>query len=98
MVGRSKKETFTYIKDRVWKRINSWRGRSLSKVEKEVMIKSVLQVIPSYVMSVYIIPDATVNDIEKMLNSFWWEGGNNNKGITWLSWERLACAKEIGGL
>ncbi|XP_045793851.1 uncharacterized protein LOC123888736 [Trifolium pratense] len=31
MVGRSKKETFTYIKDCVWKRINSWRGRPLSK-------------------------------------------------------------------
>jgi hypothetical protein len=32
-------------------------------------------------MSIYIIPDATVNDIEKMLNSFWWGGDNNNKGI-----------------
>ncbi|MCI38430.1 RNA-directed DNA polymerase (Reverse transcriptase), partial [Trifolium medium] len=98
MVGRSKKETFTCIKDRVWKRINSWRGRPLSKVGKEVMIKSVLQAIPSYVMSVYIIPDAIVNDIEKMLNSFCRGGGNNNKGIWWLSLEWLACAKEIGGL
>ncbi|PNX93720.1 ribonuclease H, partial [Trifolium pratense] len=35
MVGRSKKETFTYIKDCVWKRINSWRGRPLSKAGKE---------------------------------------------------------------
>jgi hypothetical protein len=98
MVGRSKKETFSYIKDRVWKRINSWRGRSLSKAGKEVMIKSVLQAIPYYVISVYIILDATVNDIEKMLNSFWWGGGKNNKGIRWLAWERKACAKEIGGL
>jgi ribonuclease HI len=49
-------------------------------------------------MSIYIIPDATVNDIEKMLNSFWWGGGSNNKGIRWLSWERLACAKGEGGL
>ncbi|XP_045790350.1 uncharacterized protein LOC123885137 isoform X2 [Trifolium pratense] len=31
MVGRSKKATFGYIKDRIWKKINSWRGRALSK-------------------------------------------------------------------
>ncbi|MCI38148.1 RNA-directed DNA polymerase (Reverse transcriptase), partial [Trifolium medium] len=25
-------------------------------------------------------------------------GGTNNKGIRWLSWERLACDKSVGGL
>ncbi|GAU38029.1 hypothetical protein TSUD_395890 [Trifolium subterraneum] len=49
MVGRSKKAIFSFIKDRIWKRINSWRGRALSKAGKEIMIKSVLQAIPSYV-------------------------------------------------
>ncbi|GAU37194.1 hypothetical protein TSUD_30590 [Trifolium subterraneum] len=48
MVGRSKKAIFSYIKDRIWKRINSWRGRALSKAGKKIMIKSVLQAIPSY--------------------------------------------------
>jgi hypothetical protein len=98
MVGKSKKETFAYIKDRIWRKINSWRSRPLSKAGNEVMIKSVLQAIPSYVMSLYIIPDATVNDIEKMLNSFWWGGGDNNKDIRWLAWERISCAKGEGGL
>ncbi|KAK2374463.1 hypothetical protein QL285_075423 [Trifolium repens] len=51
MIGRSKKATFSYIKDRIWKRMNSWRGRALSKAGKEIMIKSVLQAIPSYVMT-----------------------------------------------
>jgi hypothetical protein len=81
MVGRSKKSTFTFVKDRVWKRINSWRGRALSKAGKEVMIKSVLQSIPSYVMSVYLIPEAIIKEIERMLNSFWWGGGSQNEGI-----------------
>jgi hypothetical protein len=65
MVGRSKKATFGYIKDKIWKKINSWRGRALSKAGKDVMIKSVLQSIPSYIMSVYMIPDSVINDIEK---------------------------------
>lgn len=49
-------------------------------------------------MSMIILPDAVINDIEKMLNSFWWGGGNNSKGIRWRSWEKLACAKNEGGL
>ncbi|XP_058766956.1 uncharacterized protein LOC131640587 [Vicia villosa] len=98
MIRRSKKATFSYIKDRIWKEINSWKGRSLSKAGKELMIKSILQVIPTYVMSMYIIPDGVIDDIEKMLNSFWWGwGSNNNKGIRWMTWEKLTCSKTEGG-
>jgi hypothetical protein len=47
MIGRDKRSVLSFIKDRIWKRINAWRGRALSKAGKEVMIKSVLQSIPS---------------------------------------------------
>ncbi|XP_058767237.1 uncharacterized protein LOC131640887 [Vicia villosa] len=98
MIGRSKKSTFAFIKDRIWQRINSWKGRSLSKAGKEVMIKSVLQAIPAYVMSIFILPEAVINDIERMLNAFWRGGGSNSKGIRWMAWDRLACSKKVGGL
>lgn len=73
MIGRSKKNTFAFIKDRIRRRNNSWRGISLSKTGKENVIKSVLQAILSYIISVFVLPDNIVNDIEKMLNTFWWE-------------------------
>ncbi|GAU34086.1 hypothetical protein TSUD_255820 [Trifolium subterraneum] len=98
MVGRSKKETFAFIKDKIWKRINSWRSRHLSRAGTEIMIKSVLQAIPAYVMSIYLLPDSLIDDIERMINAFWWGGGDNNKGIRWLAWKRMACPKEEGGL
>ncbi|GAU43245.1 hypothetical protein TSUD_241360 [Trifolium subterraneum] len=70
---------------------------------KEIMIKSVLQAISSYVMSMFILPASLIDDIKKMINAFWWRGGNTNnnsshKGIHWLAWERLACPKAHGGL
>jgi hypothetical protein len=98
MVGRSRKETFAYIKDRIWKRINGWRSRPLSRAGKEVMIKSVLQAIPAYIMNIYLLPDCLINEIERMINAFWWGGGNDNRGIRWLAWDKLACPKEDGGL
>ncbi|CAJ2649711.1 unnamed protein product [Trifolium pratense] len=99
MVGRSKKETFNYIKDRVWRKINSWSSKCLSKAGREVLIKSVLQAIPSYVMSIFLIPGSLIDAIEKMMNSFWWgHGGSNNKGIHWLAWDKLSVHKNKGGM
>lgn len=33
-----------------------------------------------------------------MLNSLWWGGGNNNKGIRWPSWDKLSFTKNKGRL
>lgn len=40
--GRSKKDTFAFIKDHIWKINNSLRDRLLPMVGKEVVIKSVM--------------------------------------------------------
>lgn len=65
MIGRSKEATFGFIKDCVWHKINFWSSKCLSKVGREVLIKSVLQSIPSYVMSIYLLPNRLVDAIEK---------------------------------
>jgi hypothetical protein len=99
MIGRSKKSLFKFIKDRVWKKINSWSGRALSGAGREVLIKSVLQSIPTYMMSIFLIPSSLGDDIQKMMKSFWWgskRGGN--QGIHWLSWDILSVAKDVGGM
>ncbi|XP_043807297.1 uncharacterized protein LOC122721948 [Manihot esculenta] len=41
-VGRNRKEVFSYIKDRIWHRLNSWKRRFLSRAGKEVIMKSVV--------------------------------------------------------
>lgn len=98
MIDRDKKSTFGYIKDQVWNHINSWISKCLSKAGQEVMIKSVLQAIPTYVMSLFQLPTTLITNIEIMMNAFWWgHGGENNCGIHWLSWEKLSMYKTHGG-
>lgn len=48
LVGRSKKRVFSFIKEKVWKRIRSWNSKLLSRAGKAVLLKSVAQAIPSY--------------------------------------------------
>jgi hypothetical protein len=71
MIARDRTTTFAYIKDRVWQRINSWSCKCLSKAGQKVMIKSILQAILSYVMSLFQLPITLITTIERMMNSFW---------------------------
>ena len=99
MIGRSKKATFNFIKDRVWKKINSWNSKCLSKAGREVLIKSVLQSIPTYFMSLFTLPSSLCDEIEKMMNSLWWgHSGSHRKGIHWMSWDKLSMHKKDGGM
>ena len=73
-VGKGKKASFNYIKERVWRKIQGWEGKLLSQAGKEVLIKSVIQAIPTYTMGCFKIPLGLCNDIEAMKKSF---GGVN---------------------
>src|SRR4030067_946497 len=99
MIGRDRTFVFAYIKDRVWQKINSWSSKCLSKAGKEIMIRSVLHVIPSYVMSIFLLPKSIISAIEKLMNSFWWgHSGSSNRGIHWMSWDKLSVHKNAGGM
>lgn len=56
IIGRSNKSVFGILKDRLWKHINHWFTKHPSKADKETLIKSCVQVIPSYCMSVFLLP------------------------------------------
>jgi hypothetical protein len=50
-------------------------------------------------MSIFLLPGTLLNEIEKMLNSFWWgHKPANSRGMHWLSWERLSVPKVFGGM
>jgi len=51
--GQSKKEMFAWILSQVQSKLEGWKERLISKGGKEVLIKSVVQAIPSYAMSIF---------------------------------------------
>jgi hypothetical protein len=57
MIGRNKKAIFGYLKDRMWRKIQGWSGKHLSKAGREVLVKSVAQAIPAYCMSTILLPE-----------------------------------------
>ncbi|XP_058768952.1 uncharacterized mitochondrial protein AtMg00310-like [Vicia villosa] len=96
--GRSKKEVFSLVVERVWKKIKGWKEQFLSRTGKEVLIKAVALAIPTYVMSCYKMSEALCKEIEAMLAKFWWGSKNGERKVHWMSWEKLSRSKGSGGM
>ena len=97
-MGRSKRRTFEYLKERVWKRIQGWKEKLLSKAGKGVLIKAVAQAIPSYAMSCFDLTKTLCDEISSMISRFWWAQQDKENKMHWLPCELLCCRKENGGL
>ncbi|KAL7111975.1 hypothetical protein ACP275_05G123500 [Erythranthe tilingii] len=96
-LGRTRKEVFIYLRDRIWTKIRGWGEKHLSRAGKEVLIKAVLQAIPTYVMSCFLLPQNLLEEIESAIRRFWW-GSEAKRKLVWVSWQKLCLSKEDGGL
>ncbi|KAL3720476.1 hypothetical protein ACJRO7_005314 [Eucalyptus globulus] len=96
--GQTKKEMFAWILARVNMKLEGWKEKFLSKVGKEILIKTVVQALPHYAMSIFKIPVSICGAIEKRIAVFWWKQNEARKGIHRKSWEVLKSRKDRGGL
>jgi ribonuclease HI len=97
-IGRSRKKTFNYLKERIWQRIQGWKEKMLSKAGKEILIKACATAIPTYAMTCFDITKSLCEEISSIIGRFWWAQQDKDNKIHWLSWEKLTRAKKEGGL
>lgn len=97
-VGRSKKRTFLYMKDRIWSKIQGWKEKMLSKAGKDILKKACAQAIPVFAMTCFDITKNLCEEINSMISKYWWAQQDKERKIHWLSWEKLTRSKKEGGL
>jgi hypothetical protein len=98
LVGRSKKRTFANICGRVKARLDGWKEKFLSQAGKEVLIKAVVQALPTYCMSVFRLPQSLCKSLNSLISHFWWGHKTNQGRVHWMSWERMGAPKNRGGM
>jgi ribonuclease HI len=98
LVGKEKISCFAQIKERVWSKVKGWKEKLLSQAGREILIKAVVQAIPSYTMNCFKLPVGLCKDIEAIIRRFWWGEKENNRKIHWIRWEKLCQPKGVGGL
>ena len=72
LIGKSKKQVFTEIKETVSKKLAGWKEKLLSIGGREILIKSVAQAMLTYTMSCFQLPKTLCDDLERMMRNFWW--------------------------
>lgn len=96
-ISHSKIDAFGFLKERIDKKIQSWRGKNLSAAGKEVLIKAAIQSIPTYIMSCFEIPKQLCHEMQQSMARFWWGSKGDGKKIHWLAWDKLCESKGEGG-
>ena len=64
----------------------------------EILLKSVIQSIPTYVMSCFELPVVTFEQMWKAIANQWWGVADGKRKMHWRSWEWLSSPKDMGGL
>ncbi|KAK3221485.1 hypothetical protein Dsin_008510 [Dipteronia sinensis] len=70
MVGRNKRKLFNEVKERVGNKLRGWNGKLFSLGGKEVLIKAVVQAVPTYSMSMFRLPSSLCNELVVMTSKF----------------------------
>ena len=97
-IGRAKKQSFNYIRERIWHKIQWWKEKLISQASQEVLIKAVLQAMPTYTMNCFKLPKSLCRDIEALIRKFWWGYNGETRKIHWIAWNRMCKPKSRGGL
>jgi hypothetical protein len=71
-VGRSPVRTFKFLINRMWQRVNGCSDRPLSRAGSEVFLKSIIQAIPTFVMSCFQLPVSTCDSMRCSIANQWW--------------------------
>ncbi|XP_019158886.1 PREDICTED: uncharacterized protein LOC109155714 [Ipomoea nil] len=68
VVYRNRKVVFSYVEQKLRQRFGSWNNRLLSMAGKEVLLKSVAQAMPTYTMSIFLLPVSLCASLERLMN------------------------------
>ena len=63
---------FTCLKEQIWKKLQGYKEKFLSKLGKKILIKVVAQAIPKYAMSIFCLLNNLLEEINSVLAEFGW--------------------------
>ncbi|KAL4283764.1 hypothetical protein GQ457_16G018170 [Hibiscus cannabinus] len=98
LIGKNKYVAFGRYRDKMDTRVSKWSNLLLSFSGREVLIKSIAQALPQYVMSCYLLPCSLVEEMSWSIRRFWWSGKGSAHGWPFVAWADLCQSKAAGGM
>eukprot|EP00253_Pinus_taeda_P003838 PITA_03838 len=86
------------VLEKLKNRVANWTFRTLNIAGRIVLVKSMLQAIPIYPLSIMAVPQGVCSKIGEILRKFIYGGSFQQKKWALVSWKHLTKRKEEGGL
>jgi hypothetical protein len=96
--GRMKKGKFQPLKSKFIKRASDWVEKYMTGAAKEILVKAVLQSLPTYAMGIFRFPAGLVDDLSQVIRNFWWGDEHDRRRMHWMSWDKMTRPKSQGGI
>lgn len=84
------------VKDRIWSKISNLKNKFLSHAGKEILLKAVAQSIPTYTMSIFLLPNILLCEINALMQRYSWGHHKQDTKIHWLKWDQKGIFKNQG--
>jgi len=79
------------------KRLDVWKGSSMSIARRSTLISSSLNNAPIYHMSIYLLPKTVIKELDKVSRTFFWQGVHTKRKYHLVKWEIICKSKKKGG-
>ncbi|MCH82427.1 ribonuclease H protein, partial [Trifolium medium] len=96
--GRPKVAYLQPIADKIKAKLAAWKASLLSIAGRIQLVKSVVQSMLVYTMSVYAWPVSLIRELEKWIKKFIWPGDINQRNIVTVAWKKVCKPYSQGGL
>jgi hypothetical protein len=84
--------------EKVERRLASWKKLYLSKGGRVTLIHSTLSSIPTYFLSLFLIPVSVAKKLERLQREFLWSGLGDETKFHLVNWNRVCSPIKVGGL
>lgn len=81
---RYRQQALLLVEDKIRVKTQSWKCQLLSHVGRATMVQSVLTVVPTYSMSVFLYPKHFTAKLNDLMSRFWWGGSEDHYKINWV--------------
>ncbi|XP_075106782.1 uncharacterized protein LOC142179805 [Nicotiana tabacum] len=95
---RRRKDYCNDLTKKVKVRLHSYKGKLLSFGGKATLITSVLQSLPTHILSVLDPPNNVIEQLHKIFSRFFWSSTDKGRSRHWTKWLNLCLPTEEGGV
>ncbi|CAJ2663194.1 unnamed protein product [Trifolium pratense] len=96
--GKAKTCHFAPIFDKIKLKLAKWKASLLSYAGRVQLLKSVIQSMLIYSITIYSWPVSVIKDLEKLMRNFLWSGDMNARKLVTVPWHIVCSTLDEGGL